>query len=326
MLSAMLEMSVYTLAIIFAANILTDYISISETRLMIDLASKSLSTFKIVLIFILDLVLSIAFVLLVYFAIEVVNTVFYPDYYLNSDFYGANYFITLDQNVNIFYAVYVGLIDLFTMSPSDWDIGQRLRLVFLLSNLTTSIWLWFFLAGLSIQRIIQIPKRIRYFIAKYTVFNSKPLTISSAFLSIVLILIFSPYNALWSRSLLSYDRAIVKLNNDNYPTIIYFRNDSFHLEPVAEAALDNLALSLITNPKKIRLEGNQDPFGSREYAIAIGDRRSQSVKRYLIHKGVDQSLIDTVSYGEEMLDTSIPLYEIRPAHKNFRRVEIIYSH
>ncbi|MEO8315722.1 MAG: peptidoglycan-associated lipoprotein Pal [Pseudomonadota bacterium] len=72
---------------------------------------------------------------------------------------------------------------------------------------------------------------------------------------------------------------------------------------------------------RVRLEGHSDERGSREYNIALGERRAQTVKRALALQGVQESQIATVSYGEE-----------RPAavgsddnawSKN-RRVEIVY--
>ena len=71
----------------------------------------------------------------------------------------------------------------------------------------------------------------------------------------------------------------------------------------------------------VRLEGHTDERGSREYNIALGDRRAQAVKRALALQGVQDAQVTTVSYGEE-----------RPAaagsdenawSKN-RRVEIVY--
>jgi peptidoglycan-associated lipoprotein len=72
---------------------------------------------------------------------------------------------------------------------------------------------------------------------------------------------------------------------------------------------------------RVRLEGHSDERGSREYNIALGERRAQTVKKALALQGVQESQIATVSYGEE-----------RPAaagsddnawSKN-RRVEIVY--
>jgi len=51
----------------------------------------------------------------------------------------------------------------------------------------------------------------------------------------------------------------------------------------------------------IRIEGNCDPRGTKEYNLALGERRAQSVKKYLVNLGVDESRMNTVSWGEEKL-------------------------
>ena len=50
---------------------------------------------------------------------------------------------------------------------------------------------------------------------------------------------------------------------------------------------------------RIKVEGNTDERGSREYNLALGQKRSESVKRVLTLLGVADSQIDTVSFGEE---------------------------
>ena len=51
----------------------------------------------------------------------------------------------------------------------------------------------------------------------------------------------------------------------------------------------------------IRIEGNCDPRGTKEYNLALGERRAQNAKKYLINLGVDESRLSTVSWGEEKL-------------------------
>jgi len=50
---------------------------------------------------------------------------------------------------------------------------------------------------------------------------------------------------------------------------------------------------------KFRIEGHCDERGSEEYNLALGDRRANRVKEFLIREGVDSSSINTISYGEE---------------------------
>jgi peptidoglycan-associated lipoprotein len=51
----------------------------------------------------------------------------------------------------------------------------------------------------------------------------------------------------------------------------------------------------------IRIEGNTDPRGTKEYNMALGERRALSAKKYLINLGVSESKLSTVSYGEERM-------------------------
>ncbi len=52
---------------------------------------------------------------------------------------------------------------------------------------------------------------------------------------------------------------------------------------------------------KVRIEGNCDPRGTREYNLALGERRAQSAKKYLVNLGVDGGHLTTISWGEEKL-------------------------
>jgi peptidoglycan-associated lipoprotein len=72
---------------------------------------------------------------------------------------------------------------------------------------------------------------------------------------------------------------------------------------------------------RVRLEGNTDERGSREYNIGLGDRRAQSVRRALLLQGVSEKQITTVSYGEER--PADPGHDEAAWAKN-RRVEIVY--
>lgn len=82
-------------------------------------------------------------------------------------------------------------------------------------------------------------------------------------------------------------------------TTFYFEFDSAVLKPEARAALTAYAEYFRNNPSSIRLEGHADERGSREYNMALGERRANAVRDYLILQGVSRSNIETVSYGEE---------------------------
>lgn len=80
----------------------------------------------------------------------------------------------------------------------------------------------------------------------------------------------------------------------------YFAFDSNQLMSAELAAMQVQARYLATHPRaKIRLEGNTDNRGSREYNVALGWRRDQSVEAYLEQQGVSPKQIEMVSYGKE---------------------------
>ena len=82
-------------------------------------------------------------------------------------------------------------------------------------------------------------------------------------------------------------------------TVFLFEYDSSNLTPDAMADLDKHAQNLINTNQKVILEGHTDERGTREYNIALGERRGYVVKRYLVLQGVDAEKIEVVSYGEE---------------------------
>lgn len=82
-------------------------------------------------------------------------------------------------------------------------------------------------------------------------------------------------------------------------TVFYFDFDEATLKADARAALMIHAESLKASPRSIRLEGHADERGSREYNMALGERRANAVRDFLVLQGVDSYLIETISYGEE---------------------------
>jgi peptidoglycan-associated lipoprotein len=104
--------------------------------------------------------------------------------------------------------------------------------------------------------------------------------------------------------------------------IIYFDFDSSDIQSQFRDTVEAHAAFLIANPNVVvSLEGHADERGSREYNLALGERRSQTVKRQLVLLGASSSQIRVTSYGEER-----PVSE---EHDEFgwsqnRRVEIIY--
>jgi len=81
---------------------------------------------------------------------------------------------------------------------------------------------------------------------------------------------------------------------------IYFDLDQSSVREDARAILDAQAAWLVRYPNvKIRIEGNADERGTREYNFALGARRAESVSQYLVSKGVVPARISTISYGKE---------------------------
>ncbi|MCF7203184.1 peptidoglycan-associated lipoprotein Pal [Pseudomonas oligotrophica] len=82
-------------------------------------------------------------------------------------------------------------------------------------------------------------------------------------------------------------------------TTFYFEYDSSDLKPEAMRALDVHAKDLKGNGARVVLEGHTDERGTREYNMALGERRSKAVQRYLVLQGVSPAQLELVSYGEE---------------------------
>lgn len=85
----------------------------------------------------------------------------------------------------------------------------------------------------------------------------------------------------------------------NLQTVFYFDFDMATLSAEVRSALDKQVVELKGNNSKIRLEGHADERGTREYNMALGERRANAVANYLIINGVARYRVETVSYGEE---------------------------
>jgi peptidoglycan-associated lipoprotein len=107
-----------------------------------------------------------------------------------------------------------------------------------------------------------------------------------------------------------------------YERTIYFEYDSSEIQAPYRALIEAHALYLVANPNVIvTLEGHADERGSREYNLALGERRSLSAKRQMVLLGAGSAQIRTVSYGEERpLETGHDEY----SWSRNRRVEILY--
>lgn len=82
-------------------------------------------------------------------------------------------------------------------------------------------------------------------------------------------------------------------------TVFYFDFDQATLSAGVRSALDAQISVLRGSNSKIRLEGHADERGTREYNMALGERRANAIANYMIINGVERYRVETVSYGEE---------------------------
>jgi len=81
---------------------------------------------------------------------------------------------------------------------------------------------------------------------------------------------------------------------------VFFETDSSELTDQARATLDKQAQWLnLYNRYAFTIEGHADERGTREYNIALGARRAQTVREYLVSRGVSAQRMRTISYGKE---------------------------
>ncbi len=104
--------------------------------------------------------------------------------------------------------------------------------------------------------------------------------------------------------------------------VVYFDFDKTEIKPEFADLISSFAKNLTAHPNlKLRLEGNTDERGTREYNIGLGERRAQAVRRALMLQGVAESQLTTVSFGAER-----PAVEgdDESAWAQNRRVEMVY--
>ncbi|MDT8428230.1 MAG: peptidoglycan-associated lipoprotein Pal [Pseudomonadales bacterium] len=103
-------------------------------------------------------------------------------------------------------------------------------------------------------------------------------------------------------------------------TVFYFDFDVAEFQPADRETLAIHGRNLAANPnRRIRLEGHADERGTREYNLALGERRANSIRDFLIVNGAARSQIETVSYGEER---PAQQGQTEAAYRMNRRVEI----
>jgi peptidoglycan-associated lipoprotein len=81
---------------------------------------------------------------------------------------------------------------------------------------------------------------------------------------------------------------------------VYFAFDDYSLNSEGQGQLNKLGEFLKGSGRAVvQIEGHTDERGSVEYNLALGQRRAQSAKNYLVQLGIDASRLPTMSYGEE---------------------------
>jgi peptidoglycan-associated lipoprotein len=83
-------------------------------------------------------------------------------------------------------------------------------------------------------------------------------------------------------------------------TVIYFDTDRYNVDSSDAAALQAQAQYLSRYPSvTVTIEGHADERGTREYNLALGERRANAAKNYLVSLGIDAARMQTLSYGKE---------------------------
>lgn len=103
---------------------------------------------------------------------------------------------------------------------------------------------------------------------------------------------------------------------------VHFAFDKYDLTDQTRKVLQNQAAWLATNSgTKVIIEGHCDERGTREYNLALGERRANAVSSYLMAQGVAKDRIQTISYGKERPED--PASNERAWAKNRRSVTVI---
>jgi peptidoglycan-associated lipoprotein len=96
------------------------------------------------------------------------------------------------------------------------------------------------------------------------------------------------------------ERGLMSQYSESDFTPVYFEYDSSHVSPQHQMAVEAVADHLRSNPNQgVIVEGHCDERGSREYNMALGERRALAVRAYLIGLGIEPARVQTRSMGEE---------------------------
>jgi peptidoglycan-associated lipoprotein len=81
---------------------------------------------------------------------------------------------------------------------------------------------------------------------------------------------------------------------------VYYEFDKYDVKPEYRALVESHVRWLRANPQaRLTIEGNTDEWGSREYNVALGQRRAESVTKMMVLMGVKREQIEAVSFGKE---------------------------
>ena len=113
----------------------------------------------------------------------------------------------------------------------------------------------------------------------------------------------------------------IRAQNALRQTVFYFDFDVAEFQPADRETLTYHARDLAANPsKRLRLEGHADERGTREYNLALGERRANGILNDFIVNGAARAQIEVGSYGEERPEQS---GQTENAYSRNRRVEIV---
>jgi len=122
----------------------------------------------------------------------------------------------------------------------------------------------------------------------------------------------------------SYDKAAINdANNVLAEKVVYFEYDSDQISQDYQELIAHHGKYLAANSDmSVRLEGHADERGSREYNVALANRRALSVRRLILFQGVNADQVSVISYGEEK---PVALAHDDESWQLNRRVELVYE-
>lgn len=107
----------------------------------------------------------------------------------------------------------------------------------------------------------------------------------------------------YSSSQIGYGNAVPGSQDDlavNVGDRVFFGYDSYNLSPEAISQLELQAQWLRQYPSvNILVEGHADERGTREYNLALGEKRANAVRNYMVSLGIDPRRVQTISFGKE---------------------------